>query len=83
MSETRTWKGGWGSKTAKIAIDEQKVLLAADCGPGGAPVGASMTHAEFLEGRYHPVVRRVFGDAMLAEMVSMVTGLLEQERPQV
>ncbi len=72
MTQTRTWEGGWGSKTATVAIDDKHVLVAADCGPRGQPVGATLSHQEFLEGRYQPVVKQVFGDEVLQEMLDHV-----------
>ena len=46
-----------------------QVVLSSDCGPGGAPVGAVLSHQEFLEGKYNDVVRKTFGEQILQEMI--------------
>ena len=70
--EENVWEAAMGSRTARLAIADGKVIVASNCGPDGADVGAVVSHQEFLEGRYQDVVRKVFGQALLDEMIAKV-----------
>ncbi len=48
------------------------MIVASNCGPDGADVGAVVSHQEFLDGRYQDVVRKVFGQEILDEMIGKV-----------
>ena len=72
MSENREWETQAGARTARVVIGDGGVMVGSNCGPGGAPVGAVVTHSEFLEGKYHDVIRKTSGDQLLDEMLASV-----------
>jgi hypothetical protein len=45
-------------------------MVGSNCGPDGGMVGSVVSHAEFIEGRYQDVVKKVFGADILQEMLA-------------
>ena len=72
MSGRKEWETQAGARTARVVIGDGEVMVGSNCGPGGSPVGAVVTHDEFLKGRYHDVIRKTFGDELLEQMVASV-----------
>ena len=70
MTTQKTWESAVGSRSAKVALDGGRIVLASNCGPGGTDVGAVITVPDFLEGQYQDVIRKMFGQEILDEMIA-------------
>lgn len=70
MSEKTQWFSDNPNRKSRVDIGGNGVLVASTCGPEGSEVGSVISHAEFVEGKYQDVIRKVFGAEVLAEMVA-------------
>ncbi len=64
------WEIDTGKRVAIVDVNETQVMVGSNCGPDGGMVGSVVSHAEFIDGRYQDVVKKVFGDAVLQEMLA-------------
>ncbi len=67
------WELSQNGRTSVLDVNESEVCVGSTCGPAGSMVGNVVSHAEFLEGRYHEVVLKVFGQETLDEMIAAVS----------
>ena len=49
------WELSSNGRTSVLDVNESEVCVGSTCGPAGSMVGNVVSHAEFLEGRYHEV----------------------------
>jgi hypothetical protein len=63
------WEIDTGKRVAIVDVNETQVMVGSNCGPDGGMVGSVVSHAEFIEGRYQDVVKKVFGEDVLQEML--------------
>lgn len=64
------WEIDTGKRVAIVDVNDSEVMVGSNCGPDGGMVGSVVTHAEFIEGRYQDVVKKVFGAEVLSEMLA-------------
>ena len=70
MPDRTEWTQQSPSRNSRVNIGGDGVLVASTCGPGGAEVGAVVSHQEFIEGKYQDVVSKVFGQEVLDAMLA-------------
>ena len=70
MSDKTQWFSDNTNRKSRVDIGGSGVLVASTCGPEGSEVGNVISHAEFVEGKYQDVIRKVFGPEVLAEMIA-------------
>jgi hypothetical protein len=66
------WELESNGRTSVLDVNESEVCVGSTCGPAGSMVGNVVSHAEFLDGRYHEVVLKIFGQETLNEMIAAV-----------
>jgi hypothetical protein len=64
------WEIDTGKRVAIVDVNDTEVMVGSNCGPDGGMVGSVVSHAEFIEGRYQDVVKKVFGEDVLQEMLA-------------
>jgi len=64
------WEIDTGKRVAIVDVNETEVMVGSNCGPDGGMVGSVVSHAEFIGGRYQDVVKKVFGEDVLNEMLA-------------
>ena len=69
MAKQTEWTKETEKRNSRVDISGEGVLVASSCGPGGSEVGAVVSHQEFIDGKYQDVVRKVFGQDVLEEMI--------------
>jgi hypothetical protein len=74
------WTKELPTRNSRVNIAGDGVLVASTCGPGGAEVGAVVSHQEFIEGKYQDVIRKVFGQDVLDQMLVGCEEVLESRR---
>lgn len=67
------WEVDTGKRVAIVDVNDSEVMVGSNCGPDGGMVGSVVSHAEFIEGRYQDVVKKVFGADILQEMLAACT----------
>jgi len=72
------WTKDSDSRSSRVDIGGEGVLVASSCGPGGSEVGAVVSHQDFIDGKYQDVIRRVFGQDVLDQMIAGCHEILEQ-----
>ena len=71
------WTQQSPSRVFRVDIAGDGVLVASTCGPGGAEVGAVVSHQEFIDGKYQDVIRKVFGQEVLDAMITGCKEIIE------
>ena len=71
------WTQQSPSRDSRVDIAGDGVLVASTCGPGGAEVGAVVSHQEFIDGKYQDVIRKVFGQEVLDAMITGCKEIIE------
>ena len=66
------WELEKNGRTSVLDVNNTEVCVGSTCGPDGAMVGNVISHQEFLDGRYHDVVLKVFGQETLDEMIAAI-----------
>ena len=77
MAKQTQWTKETEKRNSRVDISGEGVLVASSCGPGGSEVGAVVSHQEFIDGKYQDVVRKVFGQDVLEEMIVGCQEVLE------
>jgi hypothetical protein len=72
------WTKDLETRSSRVDIAGEGVLVASSCGPGGSEVGAVVSHQEFIDGKYQDVIRKVFGQEVLDQMIAGCQEILEQ-----
>ena len=70
MPAKTDWQRDRNGRQSRVDIGGSGGLVASTCGPGGAEVGSVVSHEEFVQGKYQDVIRKVFGQEVLADMVA-------------
>ena len=78
MPAQTQWTKESDSRNSRVDIGGEGVLVASSCGPGGSEVGAVVSHQEFIDGKYQDVIRKVFGQEVLDQMIAGCQDILEQ-----
>ena len=73
------WEVDTGKRVAIVDVNDSEVMVGSNCGPDGGMVGSVVSHAEFIEGRYQDVVKKVFGADVLQEMLAACSAEGETE----
>ena len=74
------WTKDLPTRNSRVNIAGDGVLVASTCGPGGAEVGAVVSHQEFIDGKYQDVIRKVFGQDVLDQMLVGCKEILESRQ---
>ena len=74
------WTKDLPTRNSRVNIAGDGVLVASTCGPGGAEVGAVVSHQEFLDGKYQDVIRKVFGQDVLDQMLVGCKEIIESRQ---
>ncbi|MGB0641229.1 MAG: hypothetical protein ACPGTU_17975 [Myxococcota bacterium] len=74
------WTKDLPSRNSRVNIAGDGVLVASTCGPGGSEVGAVVSHQEFIDGKYQDVIRKVFGQDVLDQMLVGCKEILESRQ---
>ncbi|MAY79781.1 MAG: hypothetical protein CL930_03255 [Deltaproteobacteria bacterium] len=74
------WTKDLPTRNSRVNIEGDGVLVASTCGPGGAEVGAVVSHQEFLDGKYQDVIRKVFGQDVLDQMLVGCKEIIESRQ---
>ena len=77
MPTQTQWTKETETRNSRVDIGGEGVLVASSCGPGGSEVGAVVSHQEFLDGKYQDVIRKVFGQDVLDQMIEGCRDILE------
>ena len=80
MPEQTEWTKEQPSRNSRVSIAGDGVLVASTCGPGGSEVGAVVSHQEFIDGKYQDVIRKVFGQDVLDQMLVGCREILESRQ---
>ncbi len=74
------WKASSDKKNYHIDLKMSagKVTVYEDTGHWKSGTGGNVTFEEFLEGRFQDLIRRDFGEEVLAEVIESVKGLSEK-----
>jgi hypothetical protein len=76
------WEVDAGKRVAIVDVNDSEVMVGSNCGPDGGMVGSVVSHAEFIEGRYQDVVKKVFGADILQEMLDVCAAGGKTEAPE-
>ena len=63
-----------------LKMSPGKVTVYEDSGHWRSEVGGSVTHAEFLSGKYHDLILERFDPEVLQQVIHAVKGLVEQDK---
>ena len=74
------WTKDLPSRNSRVNIAGDGVLVASTCGPGGSEVGAVVSHQEFIDGKYQDVIRKVFGQDVLDQMLVGCKEIIESRQ---
>lgn len=74
------WTKDLPSRNSRVNIAGDGVLVASTCGPDGSEVGAVVSHQEFIDGKYQDVIRKVFGQDVLDQMLVGCKEILESRQ---
>jgi len=77
MTTQTQWTKETEARNSRVDIGGEGVLVASSCGPGGSEVGAVVSHQEFIDGKYQDVIRKVFGQDVLDQMIAGCRDILE------
>ena len=77
MAAQTQWTKETETRTSRVDISGEGVLVASTCGPQGQEVGAVVSHQEFLDGKYQDVIRKVYGTDVLDQMITGCQEILE------
>ncbi len=78
MPKQTQWTKETEKRNSRVDISGDGVLVASSCGPGGSEVGAVVSHQEFIDGKYQDVIRKVFGQDVLDQMIVGCREVLEK-----
>ena len=70
MPSKTQWYLERNGRKSRVDIGGAGVLVASTCGPEDSEVGNVVSHDEFVQGKYQDVIRKVFGQDLLAEMIA-------------
>jgi hypothetical protein len=70
MPSKTQWYLDRNGRQSRVDIGGTGVLVASTCGPEGSEVGSVVSHDEFVEGKFQDVIRKVFGQDVLTEMIT-------------
>ena len=77
MPEQTQWIKDSETRRSRVDIGGDGVLVASTCGPEGQEVGAVVSHQEFIDGKYQDVIRKVYGVAVLEQMIAGCKEIVE------
>jgi hypothetical protein len=76
----RTWSVDYRGVERYVVVTSEEVAVGQ--GVGLTDTAGGCTHEEFVQGRFHDVIREAFGDAALGEMVAEATNEMRSPSPQ-
>ena len=71
-NSSMNWEKKIDQTTHYIHIDHVHVIFGSTLGSGHTDNAASISHAEFMEGRFHAEIRELFGENVLSEVLAAV-----------